>query len=143
MGALVDSSAFVAVEKAEPGRDWLKRALSNDGGLFVNPVIVAELQLGVALAPTVPLALARQKTLDWALRAGLLDIGRDTARHYAEINAILWRTKKSRLRNKDIWIAATAREHNLPLITVNHRDFSDIEGLSLVGVEASPPLTAP
>ena len=53
MGALVDSSAFVAVEKAEPGRDWLKRALSNDGGLFVNPVIVAELALGVALAPTV------------------------------------------------------------------------------------------
>lgn len=139
MGALVDSSAFVAVEKAEHGRDWLRLALANDDGLFVNPVVLAELQLGVALATTVPVALARQRTLEWALRAGLLEIGRETARHFSDINAVLWQTKKTRLRDNDIWIAATAREHNLPLITVNHRDFSDIDGLQLIGLHVPQP----
>jgi predicted nucleic acid-binding protein len=35
----------------------------------------------------------------------------------------------------DAWIAASARQWNLPLVTTDYRDFESVEGLSLVPIE--------
>jgi tRNA(fMet)-specific endonuclease VapC len=35
-------------------------------------------------------------------------------------------------QDNDLWIAATALRHRLPLVTHNRRDFSDIPGLTLI-----------
>ena len=42
-------------------------------------------------------------------------------------------TRKGRpIRSADSWIAATALEHNLPLVTNNHRNYEQIAGLSFL-----------
>lgn len=132
MGTLVDSSVFVAIERDEPGAAWLRGALSASDDLNVNPVIIAELQLGVVMAKSVLLALARQQTLERAEQTTLLPIVWETATHHAAITARLWQTKKMRPRSNDIWIAATALEHDLAVLTANPHDFSDLPGVRMV-----------
>ena len=97
MGALVDSSAFVAVEKAEPGRDWLKRALTNDGGLFVNPVIVAELALGSPWR--------RRFAGAGASKNARLGVACGRARHRARHSKTLRRNQRDTVANEKISVA--------------------------------------
>ena len=132
MGTLVDSSVFVAIERDEPGVAWLRLEIEKLDDLFVNPVIIAELQLGVQMASSVPLALSRQRTFDRAMQTTLLPIGVATALHHATITAKLWQTKKMRPRSNDVWIAATAVEYKLDVITANPHDFSDLLGVRVV-----------
>ena len=132
MGTLVDTSVFVAIERDEPGSAWLQRYIETADNLCVNPIIIAELQLGVHMAKSVPLALARQRTLDRAAQTTLLPIGFDTAVQHATITAQLWQSKKMRPRSNDVWIAATAVEHNLEVLTANPNDFSDLLGVRVV-----------
>lgn len=43
------------------------------------------------------------------------------------------RKKKGRaISSNDAWIAATALRHDMPLVTHNSNDFSDIDGLKLI-----------
>jgi len=132
VGTLVDSSVFVAIEREEPSAAWLQRQIEKMDDLFVNPIIIAELQLGVQMAKSVPLALARQRTLDRAVHTTFLPIGIDTALHHATITAQLWQTKKMRPRSNDVWIAATAVEFDLDVLTANPHDFSDLLGVRVV-----------
>ena len=132
MGTLIDSSVFVAIERNEPSATWLQNHIAQISELFVNPIIIAELQLGVQMANSIPLALSRQSTLDRAARHTLLQIGFDTAQHHAKITAQLWQTKKMRPRSNDVWIAATAVEFNLDVLTANPQDFSDLLGVRVV-----------
>ena len=132
MGTLIDSSVFVAIERNEPSATWLQNHIALISDLFVNPIIIAELQLGVQMANSVPLALSRQSTLDRAARTTMLQIGFDTAQHHAKITAQRWQTKKMRPRSNDVWIAATAVEFNLDVLTANPQDFSDLLGVRVV-----------
>ena len=132
MGTLIDSSVFVAIERNEPSATWLQNHIALISDLFVNPIIIAELQLGVQMANSVPLALSRQSTLERAARTTLLQIGFDTAQHHAKITAQLWQTKKMRPRSNDVWIAATAVEFDLDVLTANPLDFSDLLGVRVV-----------
>ncbi|HEX5314533.1 MAG TPA: type II toxin-antitoxin system VapC family toxin [Gammaproteobacteria bacterium] len=50
---------------------------------------------------------------------------------YARLYAMLHRARKAVSVN-DLWIAASATEHGLPLLTRNVREFSRIEGLQVV-----------
>lgn len=122
------------MEKKEANADWLRSTLSVLDYLCVNPVIFSELRLGVVTAQTAPLALARQATVDRAGKSTLLPIGYETALRHADITASLWRQnqRKARPRANDLWIAATAMEHDLVLVTANARDFADIAGLQLL-----------
>ena len=125
---------FVALEKTEATTEWLQATLAEMGDLCVNPVIFSELHLGVVTAHTAALALARQKTVDRASKGTLLPIGYETALRHADITASLWRQnqKKTRPRANDLWIAASAMEYDLVLVTANARDFADIAGLQLL-----------
>ncbi|MEO7252817.1 MAG: PIN domain-containing protein [Casimicrobium sp.] len=122
------------MEKKEASADWLRSTLVELDDLCINPVIFSELRLGVVTAKTTPLALARQTTVDRASKSTLLPIGHETALRHADITASLWRQnqKKTRPRANDLWIAATAMEHDLVLVTANVRDFADIVGLQLL-----------
>jgi tRNA(fMet)-specific endonuclease VapC len=60
----------------------------------------------------------------------VLVIGELTARHYGRINAELGRAG-TMIPQNDIWIAAIALEHQLPLATRDHH-FSAVSGLSLL-----------
>jgi tRNA(fMet)-specific endonuclease VapC len=60
----------------------------------------------------------------------LLGVGRETARHYAEIRREL-KTSGRPLPSNDLWIAALAREHHSPLVS-RDRHFQAVPGLRVV-----------
>lgn len=56
---------------------------------------------------------------------------RETAASYAQITRRLRRAKQL-IGTNDVWIAACAMQHAMPLVTRNHHEFSRISGLRLV-----------
>jgi tRNA(fMet)-specific endonuclease VapC len=60
----------------------------------------------------------------------LLAVGRETAQPYAEIRREL-KTAGHPIPSNDLWIAALAREHNLPIVS-RDRHFQAVRGLRLV-----------
>lgn len=61
----------------------------------------------------------------------LLDIDDATARHYAEIVRVLRRAGQL-IGANDLWIAASARCHRLPLVTNNLEHLARVPGLRIV-----------
>lgn len=62
----------------------------------------------------------------------LLLVDEETALQYSEIARALRRSGQL-IGSNDLWIAASARRHNLPLVTNNREQFGRVSGLSLVG----------
>ena len=60
----------------------------------------------------------------------LLRVGQETARHYAEIRREL-KTAGRPIPSNDVWIAALAREHRLPLVS-RDRHFQAVDDLRLL-----------
>lgn len=79
---------------------------------------------------------ARRRSLDaWLGGRGTLPYTDDVARIWGEITAYAARRGRPRPQN-DSWIAATCLAYDLPLATLNLKDFSDFaqhEGLVLLG----------
>ncbi len=55
----------------------------------------------------------------------------ETLVHYARLYRALVRSKQT-IGANDLWIAASATEHNLPLLTRNASDFRRVAGLQVV-----------
>ncbi len=53
---------------------------------------------------------------------------RQTVEHYARLFVKLRKVNKL-IGPNDLWIASTALEHGLPIVTRNHAEFSVVEGL--------------
>ena len=95
--------------------------------LCVNTVALAELLTGFALGSRPD---ANRRLLSRFLaspRVSLLALGPDTAEHYADICTRL-RRKGRPIPTNDMWIAASAREHGLVLLTRNAH-FQEVDGL--------------
>jgi predicted nucleic acid-binding protein len=60
----------------------------------------------------------------------VLTLGRGTARHYAEVRDELRRRRRS-IPENDVWIAALAREHQLPILSRDER-FDQVERVERV-----------
>lgn len=60
----------------------------------------------------------------------LLGVGLATARHYANISHEL-RIAGRPIPDNDMWIAAAAREHDMPIVT-RDRHFTAIRGLQVI-----------
>jgi len=63
----------------------------------------------------------------------MLPITADTAWHYGELVRTL-ALKGNLIGTNDMWIAATALAHNLPLATGNIKEFERVPGLVVVAV---------
>ena len=132
MAALVDTSVFVAIEKNESAALWCRAALNDQVAVYLNPVVLSELLLGVELASTVPQALSRRATFDWASSLACLPIEAETAAVHARMTAALKRLGNTRSRQNDLWIAASAVQHGLSVLTCNGRDYADIDGITVM-----------
>ena len=130
MGTLIDTSVLIAAERAEQFTDWCRQQLKLlSASAYVSPMVLSELRVGVVVATQSDLALARQKTLTRALSLECLPITQDTALLHAQISTEVRSLGNVRVRPHDLWMAATAIEHDLTLLTCNSRDFADIRGL--------------
>ena len=124
---LLDTSAFVELFRGGPGTDRL--AGSTDRS-FVSVIVIGE-PLAGALRSAED---RRQRNVEQVERlasgADVVDCDSETARHYAAIRDQL-RLKGRPIPENDMWIAATARQHHLTLVT-RDAHFHEVEGLTLL-----------
>jgi predicted nucleic acid-binding protein len=123
--ALADTSIFIAQEQQRPLRGDLPPMTA------VSYVTVAELTLGVlAAAPS-----TRSSRLETLLRVRELDpipVDGRVASAWADLRLAL-RAAGHKLTGNDVWIAATAIAHGMPLLTQDG-DYDGIPGLEVIQV---------
>ncbi|MGI8593100.1 MAG: PIN domain-containing protein, partial [Solirubrobacteraceae bacterium] len=108
---LLDTSVFIALESARP----MDAAKLPDQGV-VCPVTIAELQAGVLAAADVDTRARRLATLETIADIEVLVIDAGVAAEWARLRVHLAQTGR-RVNVNDLWIAATAATHGLPIVT--------------------------
>lgn len=124
---LLDTSVFIALESERP----LDAAKLPDQSV-ICPVTIAELQAGVLIAADVDVRARRLATLDSTADIELLPIDAEVAAHWARLMVHLAQSGR-RVNVNDLWIAATAAAHGLPVVTRDD-DFEPLEGAQGVAV---------
>jgi hypothetical protein len=122
LGGVADTSYYIAVEAGRPVRKE-----SVPGEVAVSVVTLAELRAGVKTAPDEATRTLRQATLDTAQGSMILDVDADVAEAWADLRAHLARSGR-RVHVNDLWIAATAAVHHLPVVTQDD-DFDPVLGV--------------
>ena len=120
---LLDTSVFIA---SESGRDLDEASLPDESA--ISTITVAELHVGVLAATDVDTRARRLATLDAVADVETLPIDNSVAAAWALLRIHLAESKR-RLNVNDLWIAATALAHDLPVVTQDD-DFDSIEGVS-------------
>lgn len=125
--ALLDTSVFVALES---GRAIDTHSLPDRGHL--SAITYAELQAGVLAATDVQTRSARLETVEFAASYALLPVDAVVAREWAKLRIELRNASRS-MKVNDLWIAATALAHDLPVVTQD-TDFEVLADLGLLQV---------
>jgi predicted nucleic acid-binding protein len=120
---LLDTSVFIVTES---GRELDEESLPDEGA--ISPITVAELHVGVLAAADVDTRARRLATLETVADVETLPIDNAVAAAWALLRIHLAESKR-RLNVNDLWIAATALAHELPVVTQDD-DFDPIEGIS-------------
>lgn len=130
MGYLIDTSVFVAWERAEVDRlDLTERA--GDESVALSVITASELLHGVERADSAQRRAARARFVEAILDTlPVLPIDLEVSRTHAR----LWADQRARgvmIGAHDLLIAATALHHGLTVATHNLRDFERVEGLRI------------
>lgn len=125
MALILDTNALSAFAD---GDGKLLRVVENETELAVPVVVMGEYLYGIRQSRF------RAKYEFW-LTSNLsvltvIAIGMETARHYAEIRGE-FKAAGQPVPSNDLWIAALAREHRLPLVS-RDRHFQAVQGLQLL-----------
>lgn len=122
---ILDTNALSAAADREPG------ALAVVAGaerLAVPVIVLGEYRLGIAQSRH---RAAYEKWLrEWVAAVTVLDVDRETARHYATIGLELKRAGKP-IPVNDIWMAALCRQHALSVVSRDHH-FDWVAGIQRV-----------
>lgn len=127
---LLDTSVWIA---AESGRSLATELLPAEAAISV--VTVGELAAGVLAAVDARTRALRLRTLNDVADIEALPVDVDVARRWAELRVQL-RSVGRRAAANDVWIAATALVHGLPIVTQDD-DFAplaDVVELAVIRV---------
>jgi predicted nucleic acid-binding protein len=128
--AVLDTSVFVATES---GRQLDVSALPEESA--ISAVTLGELQAGVLAARDVPARARRLRTLEALSDVELLPADAAVAASWAVLRVQLAESGR-RLNVNDLWMAATALAHGIPLVTQDS-DFGPADGAAgLVVIQA-------
>jgi predicted nucleic acid-binding protein len=120
---VIDTSVLVAAEKDRPLREEALPARS-----AISIVTVAELRVGVLAAPDIESRDRRIVTLEGVIGGAILPVEGRVARAWAQMRAYLAAAERS-VNVNDMWIAATAAAHEIPVITQDG-DFDALNGIA-------------
>jgi predicted nucleic acid-binding protein len=124
---VLDTSVFIASESGRPlNEDQLPEEAA------VSVVTLAELQAGVLAARDTQTRALRLATLDVLNDVEILPVDSDVALIWAQLRVSLAESGR-RINVNDLWIAATAARHRLPVVSQDD-DFEAVEGMSGVVV---------
>jgi tRNA(fMet)-specific endonuclease VapC len=122
---ITDTNALSAFVE---GDESLSRVIEDDARLAVPVIALGEYLYGIRHSRF------RARYEAWVRMylpdMDLLPVGEGTARHYAEIRSEL-KANGRPIPSNDMWIAALAREHTLPLVSRDHH-FDAVSGLQLL-----------
>jgi tRNA(fMet)-specific endonuclease VapC len=94
--------------------------------LYVPAIVLGEYRFGIATSRR------RREYETWLARGrafwNILPVGEETAAHYAVIRQEL-KKAGTPLPGNDVWIAAVARQHDLPILT-RDAHFDSVSGLT-------------
>jgi len=122
---LVDVNVLSEGTKLSPSASAVNWLIEHRRHIFVNPIILGELEFGILILPDSRRRSRLQQWLNSAIKSvPVAEINADTARVWASLLAEL-RNKGRTMPVKDSLIAATARQYDLTLATRNVTDFRD------------------
>ena len=124
---LLDTSVFIA---NETGREIDDSGLPAESA--VSAITIAELQLGVLAAADTEVRARRMATLAAVGDVEVLVVDEAVAANWALLRVHLAESGQ-RLNVNDLWIAATALTHEIPVVTQD-QDFDVVEGVAGLGV---------
>lgn len=124
---LLDTSVFIASETGRPlDADALPEKMA------ISPITVGELHAGVLAAEDLDVRARRLATLESIADIEQLPIDEAVARSWALLRVHLAKSKRQ-LNVNDLWIAATALAHGIPVVTQDD-DFEPIEAIAGLSV---------
>ncbi len=120
---LLDTTAVIALFAAD--KQVCDRISHTN--VLVSSTVLGELYYGALKSARAAANVARVE--EFAASVGVLACDAATAKHYGQIKDLL-RSKGRPIPENDIWIAAVAMQHRLPLATRDDH-FKAVEGLRL------------
>ena len=122
---VVDTSVFIEYLRSKKKEQTIFQRLSNQSEIFISAVTLFELLIG---APSnEKWAEIKKLTEDIPVLGLTEEIAEQSAKIYHEL-------KKSNklIEYRDIFIAATALANDLPILTLNRKDFRRIKNLKVL-----------
>lgn len=113
MRVMLDTSAYSAFMVGHPE---VKLALQQADEIYLNPVILGELLVGFMRGKRRKKNEKELRTFLSSPRVNVVNLNEDTAERYAVILNSLWKAGTP-IPTNDIWIAASAMQHGLRLLT--------------------------
>jgi predicted nucleic acid-binding protein len=120
---VLDTSVFIAIEQGRPLRH---EAIPESGAISI--VTKAELRAGILAAEDIATRDRRLGTLDAVANILVLPVDEQVARAWAQMRAYLAAAER-RVNINDMWIAATAAAHEIPVLTQDG-DFDALSGVA-------------
>ena len=115
MRVLLDTSAYVAMKIGHPGVASLVRQASE---IHVNTIVLGELYAGFRGGNREARNIAQLHDFLSSPRVEVADLDQETAVRYGVIRNTLKRNGTP-IPTNDIWIAATAMQHGLEVVTLD------------------------
>ena len=115
---LLDTNAVAAAMKSDPALAQYLKRVEGDEQILLSATVEGEIRFGIELLPQGRRKRALSKAFAEIMNStdGVLAVTRSTAREYSSMKVDLWRRGKPMDEN-DMWIAATALEHGLSLVS--------------------------
>jgi tRNA(fMet)-specific endonuclease VapC len=132
---LVDTSAYAAFFRDHPG---VKAAVQEASEVFLSPIVLGELRSGFLKGERREEHERQLQEFLASSRCFVPVIDDDTAHRYAVIHDYL-RRQGTPVSPNDLWIAASAAQHGLSVITLD----GDFDRIPLVLVQKFGPPTSP
>jgi len=112
---MMDTSAYVAFLGGNPE---VKEAVQEADEIFFNPVVLGELKAGFLMGRNEKRNKAILKDFLGSTRVSIVEIDEETSERYAVIVQSL-RMKGTPIPSNDLWIAASAMQHGLKVLTTD------------------------
>jgi len=118
---MIDTSAYAAFLRGHPE---IKVALQQADEISLNPVILGELLAGFRMGKSERRNISLLQDFLYSPRVTILEIDEETSERYATIYYYL-RKKGTPIPTHDLWIAASAMQAGLKLLTTD-RHYLDV-----------------
>jgi len=112
---MVDTSAYSAFLR---GNEEIKQAIMEAEEIFLNPIVLGELYAGFAMGRKEKKNRDILKDFLSSPRVQVVVLDEETAERYAAIVVYL-QAQGTRIPSNDLWIAATAMQYGLKLLTTD------------------------